>query len=560
MKPARPALNKNIIRATAMGLAALGGGGIYYHSITPTPAPTSASHRNLSLNTLRRGYENVLGTSMELVVRAVHPLAARECEVRVLAEIERLRGILSTYDAASEISRVMAGSPVESPELSTLLTAYATWSERTQGALSLNMGEVKRVWKNAAATGILPGAGQLRAAATIPRAWNVDALGKAFIIDRAVAIARHFAPEGLLNIGGDLRVWGPSTWLIGVADPKNPAENAPVLAQFALREAAVATSGGYARNFVVGTHNFSHVMDPRTLQPAAPHAAATVIAPDCVTANALSTVACLPDAELGFLLSSQWGAAEHLLTDATGKVSHTPAFILAAATEATPVVKKSAALTVDVQPEAAKPATPATPPTTAAETPAGEPWPKDFQVTINLSLKTPAAQGGRGGAKRPYVAVWVENTAGKHLRTLAVWGNNPRWQPELSKWWKDAEEASPSALASITRATRPDGEYSVVWDGHDEEGKKLPMGDYKIFVEINREHGTHGLETVTVPCQTAAKTFDLHGTGESNASKIIYGLPATPKAAPASTDKPAAPAPTDAAKPAAAAPASSAKP
>ena len=70
-----------------------------------TPAPRDYEFR----------HENVLGTSLELIVRADTEEAARLAEARVLGEIDRLAAILSGYDAASEFRRwqVIADRPVE---------------------------------------------------------------------------------------------------------------------------------------------------------------------------------------------------------------------------------------------------------------------------------------------------------------------------------------------------------------------------------------------------------------------------------------------------------------
>ena len=50
-------------------------------------------------------HENVLGTSLELCVRADTEEAARSAEARALGEIDRLAAVFSGYDAASEFRR-----------------------------------------------------------------------------------------------------------------------------------------------------------------------------------------------------------------------------------------------------------------------------------------------------------------------------------------------------------------------------------------------------------------------------------------------------------------------
>ena len=59
-------------------------------------------------------HENVLGTSLELCVRADSLQAARQAEHRVLTEIDRLALIFSGYDPTSEFSRWQAapGKPL----------------------------------------------------------------------------------------------------------------------------------------------------------------------------------------------------------------------------------------------------------------------------------------------------------------------------------------------------------------------------------------------------------------------------------------------------------------
>ena len=59
---------------------------------------------------------------------------------------------------------------------------------------------------------------------------------------------------------------------------------------------AVATSGSYARGGTIAGRRYAHLSDPRTLSPGTdPTRAATAVAPDCLTANALSTAACVLD-------------------------------------------------------------------------------------------------------------------------------------------------------------------------------------------------------------------------------------------------------------------------
>jgi hypothetical protein len=375
---------------------------------------------------------------------------------------------------------------------------------------------------------------------------NVDALGKAAIIDRAVAVARRLAPAGLLNLGGDLRGWGDVTWTIGVADPFQPAENAPVLTTFPLRNAAVATSGDYARPFTVAGRTCSHLLDPRTLQPAAGVRSATVVASDCLTANALAAALSVLGPPGVASLADLGRSLGHLLVDRAGAVSRGGIFATVAASDATPPMA-----TTDAGPAAAAPAPVATPPAESGQAPTtaapsapaaaqpAAPWPKNFQVTVNLVIGAPAtaagAGGGRGGrgGKRPYVVIWVKDAQRKFVRTVCLFGNNPNYQSDLTTWYAaSAPGGDDEFIHSVSRATRAPGTYSVVWDGTDDFGKAVPQGVYTITVEFNREDGRHVSTNTTIACDGAPHAATLTSTVESGVSQVSYGPKVEPEPVP----------------------------
>lgn len=47
-------------------------------------------------------------------------------------------------------------------------------------------------------------------------------------------------------------------------------------------------------------------------------------------------------------------------------------------------------------------------------------WNKEFELIVNLEINHPEAEKGR--YRRPYVAIWVEDSEGKAVRTLALLG------------------------------------------------------------------------------------------------------------------------------------------
>src|SRR5262249_10283115 len=150
---------------------------------------------------------------------------------------------------------------------------------------------------------------------------NVDALGKAYIIDRAAAAALRAWPSIdalLLNIGGDLVTRGRSAE-IAVADQSAWYDNARPLTTIDVRNAAVATSGTYAPG--------AHLTDPRTGESLESPVCATVVASDAVTANALATTLCVTSAREGLGLVESTPGAEAMRV-VSGVLQRTAGFAL----------------------------------------------------------------------------------------------------------------------------------------------------------------------------------------------------------------------------------------
>jgi FAD:protein FMN transferase len=417
--------------------------------------------------THRFQHDHVLGTSLDLTVTGASPTMAQAAEQASLRTVERLRAVLSTYDPSSEISRKgIYGSHPRSADLEAIIAAYRHWGARTGGIIR----------------------------PVVRGATNVDALGKAYIIAAAAAAARDAAPHAsglLLDIGGDMVALGPFDWPLGIADPRNPFDNSPPLTRIEISNVAVATSGSYARGH--------HILDPRTGASANGAAAASVVAPDCVTANALSTALCVLAPEEGLKLVSQIEGASALIVDHDGNISRSPGF----APYERPVAKPALW--------------------------AG--WTNGYQVSLQFALKPPQSGGGSdfGGfsgrhgdrSRRPYVAVWVEDPKGHVVRSIAVWANKWKHLPELNTWFE--HNGGSENLFQMARATRGEGHYSLVWNGLDDQGKPVPPGPYRIWVETNREHGNHYQESVVIDCSGKPAVAALRETPEFEAVKINFG-------------------------------------
>lgn len=268
-------------------------------------------------------YEHVLGTSLELQVVAADADAARRAEAATLAEIDRLAAILSGWTPASELARWQATWNVDvpvSPELAEVLALAEAWRVGTRGAF-----DAAAVARAAVPHGPLWTVDGTRGVARrLTRlAVSLDALAKGYVVERAAACARAVdgVTQVLLNVGGDLRHHGPRALVVGITDPRAPAENAPPLAVVRLRDAALATSGGYRRGAMVAGRTVSHILDPRTGRPAERVLSASVVAPDCATADALSTAFSVLTPAESVALADEIPGVGCLLVEADGTIT-----------------------------------------------------------------------------------------------------------------------------------------------------------------------------------------------------------------------------------------------
>ncbi|WP_425145024.1 DUF2271 domain-containing protein [Deinococcus sp.] len=115
---------------------------------------------------------------------------------------------------------------------------------------------------------------------------------------------------------------------------------------------------------------------------------------------------------------------------------------------------------------------------------------------LAVSFTTTPDGSGFGRVQRPYVAVWIEDAGGTPVRTLGLWMLSPprgnRYLNELRRWYA-AASSEPAFAPTSTSPTPNPGSYSVVWDGKNDKGAPVEVGDYYVCVESAREHGPYSL-------------------------------------------------------------------
>ena len=291
---------------------------------------------------LHSTYERLLGTEVELQIVAGTAAQAQEAEQAALTEIERLTLILNRFDPDSELSRWQATPTPHTPlslDLLNVLRLTDHWNTQSGGALHPGADAFGALWKHATFSGYPPTPSTLARQVSALRAepWilhpngsgtllarypiGLNALAKGYIVDCAASVASRCVGvrSVLVNAGGDLRVIGGRGVNVAVANPFTARDDAPPLTYVRLRGGALATSGSSHRGYRVGDEWYSHVIDPRSGYPVRDVPGVTVLAPECVTADALATILSVLPPQAGLALTASMPGCEALIITATGE-------------------------------------------------------------------------------------------------------------------------------------------------------------------------------------------------------------------------------------------------
>lgn len=254
----------------------------------------------------------IMGTLVEITVSHSDPEVIQTVTTKAFNEMQRIEGLMSTYIPDSEVSRInrAAGKkavPV-SPEVEEVIREGIFWSEQSNGAFDITVEPLVQLWDFDGEKEFIPVESTIRKTASLVNyrnieieehtvrlknrgmAINVGGLAKGYAVDRAISILRSKVSSGIVNAGGDLYAFGQkskqNSWTIGLQHPRKPQD---LLASFAVKNQAIATSGDYQRYFMKDGVRYHHIFDPQTGKPARLMISTTIITTEVMDADALAT-------------------------------------------------------------------------------------------------------------------------------------------------------------------------------------------------------------------------------------------------------------------------------
>ena len=149
---------------------------------------------------------------------------------------------------------------------------------------------------------------------------DLGGIAKGFAVDRAIEALRQLdVPAGIVNAGGDLAVFGKQPQMIHIRNPRDPHR---LMCSIEAADEALASSARRFNPFRSAEATISAIIDPNSRRPADAIDGATVRAPSCMLADALTKVVMLIGTNASELLEHY--SASALLISTDGDIHITP--------------------------------------------------------------------------------------------------------------------------------------------------------------------------------------------------------------------------------------------
>ncbi len=262
-----------------------------------------------------------MGGPARLVINATpgQKLNLDNVATQVRTMLEALEARYSRYRLHSIVSVInqRAGSGVFTeldPETQALLDLAGRLWDASEGLFDITSGPLRQAWDfradgRADPTQIESGLSLVgweriewrEASLRLPTPGmeiDLGGLVKEYAADGAISLMRNLkVTSALIELAGDVATIGDNhdaaPWHVGIKDPDGSGS----LCTVQLSNAAIATSGNYARVVDYQRKRYGHLLNPKTGWPVEGPSSVSVLDSHCLTAGAVATVACLHSEE-----------------------------------------------------------------------------------------------------------------------------------------------------------------------------------------------------------------------------------------------------------------------
>jgi thiamine biosynthesis lipoprotein len=245
-----------------------------------------------------------LGTLVEITIAdALAEADLRSCFDAAYGRIAEVHRLMSFHEPASDVSRInraAAGEPIEvDAHTCEVIRCALEIGCASGGIFDVSCAPRLVEW------GYLPAPAGARPVHVPGRpvlaleggcrirktsaAWiDLGGIAKGYAVDLAIdALRQSGVRSGCVNAGGDLRAFGDLDYPVAIRHPRRPQAAA---VHMRLRQCALATSGTYFSRRRIKARACSALIDGANGRPVTGAFSASVFAPSCMLADALSKV------------------------------------------------------------------------------------------------------------------------------------------------------------------------------------------------------------------------------------------------------------------------------
>ena len=290
---------------------------------------------------------DIMGTRVSVELWHDEATAASECSEKVFTEMRRIEARMSSYKSDSELSFINDNAATNavtvSDEMMHLIKRSIHFSEVSEGAFDITYASIGYAYdyrkglqpSNESISEKLPAidyhhimisGNKVRFGNEAVRI-NLGGIAKGYAVDRAADIIGQCGiTQAMVSAGGDSRIIGDRKgrpWVIGIKHPRDPES---IAIRLPLSESAISTSGDYERFFIDDGNRVHHIINPATGRSATSSWSATVVGPDALATDALSTTIFILGAVKGLALIETLEGIDAIIIDSDGKVHYSSGF------------------------------------------------------------------------------------------------------------------------------------------------------------------------------------------------------------------------------------------
>ncbi|MFQ5586618.1 MAG: FAD:protein FMN transferase [Thermodesulfobacteriota bacterium] len=287
----------------------------------------------------------VMGTKLEMTISVDNEVKAERAFDAVEAEFKRIENEMSEWREGSLVSLINRNAGKKTvkvtDELFNVIHAAVEISRLTEGAFDISWAAMHGLWDFRPGRERLPDKEEIEARLPLInyRSLELDpasrsvylkkagmkiglgGIAKGYAVDRAAELLSGMGIDDMIiKAGGDMRVQGNreggGPWKISI---KHPRKKEP-LARLPLTNISISTSGDYEHFFIQDGVLYHHIIDPRLGYPARGCQSVTVLAPDTMTSDALSTAFFVLGPEVSIRLANLLNGIEAIIVDSSGAV------------------------------------------------------------------------------------------------------------------------------------------------------------------------------------------------------------------------------------------------